>query len=169
MLVRTIPAFLLTGVLIAVPSVAATAQTKPAAAAPQAVSRAALTQKLDGEFKEIDSNKDGFIAKTEVQAAFSRRVNDIESELKQKQKQDFDKLDTNKDGKLTLAEYQAGTTISPKAGAADQRLAALDANKDGKISPTEYQAPMLSQFDKLDSNKDGSLSPTEQAAAAPRK
>jgi hypothetical protein len=169
MLFRTIPALALTGaVLLAGAPAAATAQTaaKPEAAPP--ITRTALKQRLDSEFQELDANKDGFLSKEEIQAAFSREVTDMQAKLREKQKQDFDKLDTNHDGKLTLDEYQAATSISANAAAVDARLEALDTNKDGKISAAEYQNRLLVRFDKLDKNKDGSLSASERMAAAPK-
>jgi Ca2+-binding EF-hand superfamily protein len=140
----------------------------PAARTPAAVPplpRTEVTQKLDAEFKSLDTNSDGKLTKAEVQAAIQQRATAIQATLMQQQKQEFDKLDTNKDGRLTLAEYQAGTSIKPKDNAADIRMGQMDANKDGSITAAEFRAATLSQFDKLDTNKDGVLSPQERPAA----
>ena len=104
------------------------------AAAVQPLPRTEVTQKLDAEFKTLDTNGDGKLTKAEVQAAIQKRATAIQATLMQQQKQEFDKLDTNKDGRLTLAEYQAGTSIKPKDDAADVRMGQMDTNKDGSIT-----------------------------------
>jgi hypothetical protein len=154
------------GVALACASAHALAQAPNSApAARQPLPRTEVTQKLDAEFKALDTNGDGRLTKPEVQAAIVKRAAEAQAMLSQRQKDEFAKLDTNKDGRLTLAEYQAGTTVSARENAADIRMNALDANKDGGISASEYRAATLSQFDKLDKNKDGILTPQEGAAA----
>jgi Ca2+-binding EF-hand superfamily protein len=147
---------------------AALAQTPPTAAPAQeqTLTRAELTQKIDGEFKAFDTNADGKIGKAEIQAAVDKMTAGAAAERKQRQEDEFRKLDTDKNGQLSLAEYQAAVKITPKAGIADQRLQALDTNKDGSISAAEFRAPMLSQFDRVDTNKDGKISAAEERAAS---
>ena len=162
--------FILAAASTALTCASAQAQA-PAARAPAAVPplpRTEVTQKLDAEFKGLDTNGDGKLSKAEVQAAIQKRATAIQATLMQQQKQEFDKLDTNKDGRLTLAEYQAGTSIKPRDDAADVRMGQMDTNKDGGITPAEFRAVTLSQFDKLDTNKDGVLSPQERPAAPTR-
>ncbi len=155
-----------TGAVLAGASAQALAQTpNPAPAVVQPLPRTEVAQKLDAEFKALDTNNDGRLTKPEVQAAIVKRAAEAQAMLLQRQKDEFAKLDTNKDGRLTLAEYQAGTTISARDNAADIRMNALDSNKDGGITAAEYRAATLSQFDKLDKNKDGILSPQERPAA----
>ena len=165
MLYRTVSLLAATGAALACASAQAIAQAPVAPAAVQPLPRTQVAQKLDAEFKALDTNGDGKLTRAEVQAAIQKRAAEAEAMLLQRQKQEFDKLDTNKDGRLTLAEYQAGTTISAKENAADVRMAQLDANKDGTITAAEFRALTLSQFDKLDKNKDGVLSPQERPAA----
>lgn len=150
---------------------AALAQTtsKPATASAEAPpTRAELSQSIDAEFKELDANGDGKIAKAELNAAVSKRTTAAEAALKKQQEENFRKLDTDKNSQLSLAEFQAAVTIKPKTGLADQRLQQFDANKDGVVTAAEFRSPMLARFDQLDTNKDGKISAAEAKAAAPR-
>ena len=144
----------------------ALAQTPPTSQAPQMVTRAQLTQQVDGEFKRLDANGDGKISKAEIQAALDKMMSNTAAELKKRQDEEFSKLDKDKNGQLSLAEYESGVKVTPKAGAADQRLQAFDANKDGVITPAEFRAKPLAEFDSLDTNKDGVVSEAEMKAAS---
>ena len=146
---------------------AALAQTaqKPATAPEAPPTRAEISQNLDAEFKALDANGDGKLAKAEIDAAVDKRTVQAEGELKKRQEEAFRKLDTDRNGQLSLAEYQAAVTIKPKAGVADRRLQLFDANKDGVVSPAEFRAPVLSRFDRIDTNKDGKISEAEAKAA----
>ena len=70
---RTLPALVIAGGALALgTAAAATAQTtaKPAApATPQNITRTMVVQKLDQEFKELDTNKDGSISSAEFDEA----------------------------------------------------------------------------------------------------
>lgn len=148
---------------------AAIGQTAPKTGAAdtgaQSLTRAELAQKVDAEFKGLDTNSDGKISKAEVEAALAKRTAETEAALKGRQEEEFRKLDTDKNGQLSLAEFQAAMTIQPKAGVADQRLKELDLNKDGTISGAEFRSPMLARFDRMDTNKDGKISEAEVRAA----
>jgi Ca2+-binding EF-hand superfamily protein len=87
-------------------------------------------------FERIDTNKDGFIDRAEMQAARAAL---------------FDRLDTNKDGQLTSEEMRAGRrgqragntqqrTISRAdfIARADQSMMRRDTDKDGKLSFAEF-------------------------------
>ena len=148
----------------------ALAQTAPkAAAAPQTVTRAQVTQQIDAEFKALDTNGDGKISKAEIQSALDKMRSNAATEIKKRQDEEFSKLDTDKNGQLSLAEYEAGVKITPKTGAADQRLQAFDANKDGVITPAEFRSKPLAEFDRVDTNKDGIVSEAEMRAAASKR
>ena len=163
MSIRTL-SILAAGAVVAWPSAMASAQAQAPAAAPPPLSRAEVAQKLDAEFKALDTNGDGKLTKPEIQSAIVKRAAEAQAMLSKRQKDEFDKLDANKDGKLTLAEYQAGAMITAKADAADVRMGQLDTNKDGGVTAAEFRAITLSQFDKLDKNKDGVLSAQERGA-----
>lgn len=138
----------------------APASAQASAAAPS-ITRAQLLAKVETDFKASDTNGDGKISKAEIQGALDRRAAKAEVNLKQSQQDEFNKLDANKDGKLTLAEYQAGTSISVRPEAVDQRLKQLDTNHDGVVTIAEFRAEMLGEFDRIDTNKDGVLSAAE--------
>lgn len=87
-------------------------------------------------FDRIDTNKDGFIDRAEMQTARATL---------------FDRLDTNKDGQLTPEETRAGRrgqragntqqrTVSRAdfIARADQSLMRRDSDKDGKLSFAEF-------------------------------
>jgi Ca2+-binding EF-hand superfamily protein len=165
---RSISIFAVGAAMLTCASAQALAQAQSpaggATAAPPPLARTEVAKNLDAEFKQMDSNGDGKLIKTEVQAAIQKRAAEMQATLAQRQKDEFDKLDANRDGSLSLAEYRAGTVVSAKAGAADSRIAQLDTNKDGAISLAEFRAATLAQFDKLDKDRNGVLSPQERAA-----
>ena len=158
--------------LLALPAgaIAQTAAPATSATANQTLTRASLSQRLDAEFKAIDTNGDASLSKAEIDSAIAKSASEAEARLKQRQKDEFGKLDANKDGQLSLAEYQAGASIKMREGAGQAKIQQFDSNKDGKVTATEYRAPTLAQFDRFDRNKDGVLSTAEQQpASAPRK
>ncbi len=78
--------------------------------------------KLSKQFDQIDTNKDGFISKEEMQAMRAKHdgervsradtdrdggISRAEAERFPKLKENFDKLDTNKDGTLSKEELKA--------------------------------------------------------------
>jgi Ca2+-binding EF-hand superfamily protein len=145
---------------------AAFAQTKPAAApqAPQSETRAVFTQNVDATFNEVDTNKDGFVTRAEIDAAQTKQLQAMNAARQQQLAAEFKKLDTNKDNQLSLAEFQAAAGPMP-ATQPDAPIAKLDTNKDGKISRDEYRAPKLADFDKADANHDGTVTVAELKAA----
>jgi Ca2+-binding EF-hand superfamily protein len=154
-------------VLASAPAIAqaAPAAGAPAAAAPQQLTRTQLSQQLDSEFKDLDSNHDGKLTKAEVQAAMTRRVAEAQTEVNQQLKTVFDKIDTNHNGSISLAEFQAQQKLSVDPTKVDARVAQLDANKDGVVSAEEYRNGTLAQFDAADTNHDGVVSAAEAQAA----
>jgi Ca2+-binding EF-hand superfamily protein len=147
--------------------VAAVAQTAPAAqSAPEIVTRAEVSAKLDADFANLDSDKNGKATKAEVE---KRIVTETASEiaiLVQRRADSFKKMDKNSDGQISKVEFEAAVAI-PKAPPADAApvLARFDSNKDGAITNAEFRALTLANFDRLDANKDGSLTAAEQQAA----
>jgi hypothetical protein len=139
---------------------------KPAAA-PQPVAKAAFVQRIDRGFSTIDTNKDGFIDKAEIELAETKAIGTRRAQLINQREAAFKQLDTNKDGALSLKEYNAQLVAQPlpKANGAPM-IARLDTNKDGKVSAAENRAPAVAQFDRADTNKDGTLSVEEQKARA---
>ena len=161
--------FLLTAFL-STAAVAAPAQntTGPAQAA-QPLSRAAYLQRVDNSFVTVDTNKDGFMDRAEIEAAETKVMSARKAVALRQREEAFRKMDANKDGSLTLQEYNSALVAAPlrKSDAAPV-LARLDSNKDGKVSLTENRAPSMAQFDRADANKDGALSADERKARVRR-
>ncbi len=160
--------FMLTAFLTSV-AAAAPAQNNAAPAQPQPVSRATYMQRIDNGFVAVDSDKDGFLERPEIEAAETRVLTARKAALLKQREAGFRRMDTNKDGSLSLTEYNAPLVNAalPKANATPV-LGRLDGNKDGKVSLAENRAPAMAQFDRADTNKDGTLSADEQRARAKR-
>ncbi|MCF2514869.1 EF-hand domain-containing protein [Sphingomonas sp. G124] len=146
----------------------AQAAAKPAA--PQPITKAAYIQRVDRSFSANDTNKDGFIDKSEIEVAETKAIGTRKAQMINQREAAFRQMDTNKDGSLSLKEYNAQLVAQPlpKPNAAPM-LARLDTNKDGKISAAESRAPAVAQFDRADTNKDGTLSVEEQQKARAKK
>lgn len=95
-----------------------------------------------GFFRQLDTNKDGKVERTEVQAWSEAR---------------FKKLDTAGDGALTKEQY-VDAMIAQIRPRLEQRFDKLDADKDGKVTAAEFEAPALARFDRRDTDKTGALS-----------
>jgi Ca2+-binding EF-hand superfamily protein len=156
--------FLAAGLVIASAAGAQSSAQRPAAQAPQQVSKAQFTQTIDASFNNVDANKDGFVTRAEIEAAQNKELQALKAREQQQLQAEFTKLDTNKDKQLSMAEFQAAARPLPPVQA-DAPMAKLDANKDGKISRDEYRAPKLADFNKADANHDGTLTAAELAAA----
>ena len=157
--------FLLTAFL-STAAVAAHAQntTAPAQGA-QSVTRSNYMQRIDSVFVNIDSNKDGFLDKGEIEATEAKALAARKAAGLRQREAAFRRLDTNKDGSLTLQEFNAQAAAAPlPKSSAGPLLSRLDTNKDGKVSLAENRVPAMTQFDRADSNKDGTLTPEEQRA-----
>jgi Ca2+-binding EF-hand superfamily protein len=108
-------------------------------------------QMEDKHFKEMDTNGDGMVSKTEFDAAHNRH---------------FKEMDTNGDGQLSRDEMKAGHKKMMEK-AKDKHFEEADANHDGVLTREEAKnMPMLSKhFDEVDANKDGKVTREEMAAA----
>ena len=146
---------------------AAVAQNTAAAAQPQPISRTAYMKRIDDSFVEVDTNKDGFVERGEIEAAETKAMTGRKAALLRQREAAFRKMDGNKDGSLSLQEYNAPVAAVPIGKPnATPFLNRLDTNKDGKVSLAENRTPAMTQFDRADTNKDGSLSPAERNARA---
>ena len=107
-------------------------------------------------FKEVDSNGDGAISKSEFNAFQARQ---------------FKRMDANGDGKISHAEMDAGHQKPSSNGAThlDKIFLAADADHDGGLDRGEATAmPMLTMyFDEVDSNKDDKVTRQEYFDAMP--
>ena len=147
-----------------------TQAARPAAQAPQPLSRATYMQNIDSAFVAVDANKDGFTDRAELEAAQTKELTAYKARMLREREAAFRRLDANKDGNLSLQEFNAlaASQAVPKANAAPV-LARFDTNKDGKVSLAENRAPAMAQFDRADTNKDGTLSVQERQALARRR
>lgn len=137
---------------------------------PQPIAKTTYVQRIDQAFAAVDTNKDGFTDKSEIEVAETKVMGARKAQLINQREAAFKQLDTNKDGSLTLTEFNAPTIAQPLPKAsATPILTRLDANKDGKISAAENRAPAVAQFDRADTNKDGTLTVSEQQAAVAKK
>lgn len=144
-------------------------QENAAPRGPQPVSRAIYMQRIDNAFAAIDTNKDGFTDRAEIEAAENRAITARKNNILKQREETFRRLDKNKDGMLSLLEFNAEAAAQqlPKANATP-RLTRLDTNKDGKISAAENRAPATARFNQLDANKDNILSAEEMRSGRRR-
>ena len=159
--------FLVLGAASAAIGLPATAQNS-GAAAPKPVSRSEVSSKLDTAFSAADTNHDGSLSASELQAMQQKSLQQLQTKARTDLQARFNQLDTNKDGRLSFDEFAAIATVRANQ-TPEQLLQKLDANHDGKVSPAEAKAPELGAFDKLDTNHDGIFSVQEQAAARQKK
>ena len=148
----------------AVPAAPAVAQQQ--GAAPQSIKKSDVIARTDAAFASDDTNKDGFLSASEIQAAQGRDLDNVRAQLAARVKAAFNQLDTNKDGQLSLQEFSASVPAIKVSDTPQQALQKLDTNKDGKISAAEFRAPKIVAFDRADANKDGVLTMEEARRAA---
>jgi Ca2+-binding EF-hand superfamily protein len=86
------------------------------------------------DFAAIDTNRDGYIVRTELQAYHERMRPQREAERQARFDQRFKDADINKDGKLSRVE------VDEKMGRMSDRFAWMDDNKDGFLSRAELSA-----------------------------
>ena len=136
---------------------------------PQPVIRTVYMSRVDSVFTSVDTNKDGYTDRAEIEAAEAKALAARKTQLVKQREASFRQMDKDKSGSLSLSEFNSALAAqSPKADAT-ARLNRLDTNKDGKISMVESRAPANAQFVRLDTNKDGILSVEEQRNPAARK
>ena len=140
-------------------------QAATAPKGPQPISRTVYMSRVDSTFGAIDTNKDGYTDKSEIEAFEAKALAARKAQMLKQRETAFRQMDKDKNGTLSLAEFNAAMAAqTPKPNAAPQ-IARLDTNKDGRVSMAESRGPAGAQFDRLDTNKDGILSVDEQAKA----
>lgn len=85
------------------------------------------------DFAAIDTNRDGFLVRSEVRAHHERMRPQREAERRARIEQRFAEADLNRDGRLSRIEVDEKM---PRLGA---RFAWLDENRDGFLSRAELQ------------------------------
>ncbi|QDP19490.1 EF-hand domain-containing protein [Sphingomonas xanthus] len=135
--------------------------------APKPVTKVELGAKLDSDYADLDSDKDGKVGAEEIKARLVKSAEEDIATLEKERDAAFARFDSNGDGTISRVEFDERAKL-PTLKDPDPKpfLERFDANKDGAISADEFRAPTLANFDRLDSNKDGTLSPAEQQASA---
>jgi Ca2+-binding EF-hand superfamily protein len=136
---------------------------------PQPMSRTVYMSRIDGGFSAIDTNKDGFTDRAEIEAAETKVLANRKAQQLKQREQAFRQLDKDKNGSLSLQEFNAALAAQNAKPNVTAYVARLDTNKDGKVSMAESRAPAAARFDRMDSNKDGILSVEEQRRPAAKK
>jgi len=136
---------------------------------PQPISRAVYMSRIDGGFSAIDTNKDGFTDRAEIEAAETRLLATRKSQQLKQREAAFRQLDKDKNGSLSLQEFNAALAAQTSKPDVSAYVTRLDTNKDGKVSMAESRAPAAARFDRMDANKDGVLSVEEQRKPAIKK
>ena len=107
------------------------AMAKRKAAHPQ---RAGKPQRAPLDFAAIDSNRDGYLVRTELRAHHERMRPQHEAARKARFDAKFAEADLNRDGKLSRVE------VGEKMPRMADRFAWMDDNRDGFLSQAELQA-----------------------------
>ncbi len=148
-----------------------------------------LTPKMQQRLASADTNKDGVISDSELDAyrasertaKFEKKDKDHDGALESNEvsPQRWARIqiaDTNNDGKITEAELDqavAAGKIAARVGrhhkhhknnSPEAVIKRFDANGDGKISKSEVPANKVAWFEKVDSNKDGVVTKDEIVA-----
>ena len=185
---------------VAVPAAALAAQ--PAAAplqqqrmhspanAAHVQTRAEVVGHIRTLFGRLDSNRDNFLTKAEMQAGRGQKRQKLQGARAQRGAvagaHAFERFDLNRDGAISRAEWDAhaaqrqqrrAATGGRGDGARGVRHAGMgmgmggrmfqtaDVDRDNRLSFAEAQNAALQRFDRADLNRDGSLTPEERRQA----
>ena len=96
--------------------------------------RAGQPQRAPLDFAAIDSNRDGYLVRTELRAHHERMRPQLEAARKARFEAKFAEADLNRDGKLSRVE------VGEKMPRMADRFAWMDDNRDGFLSPSELQS-----------------------------
>jgi Ca2+-binding EF-hand superfamily protein len=145
----------------AAPAAAQAPTAAPAANAPTPVPRTEFIATMDGEFRQIDADKNGILTRREIED-FQRA--EIARNVQLRLRALFQQLDSDKDGQLSPGEF-ASLKLPTQAVNAASLLAQVDGNKDGQVTLVEFRTGKLMNFDRMDADKDGVVSVAEMKAA----
>jgi len=156
------------------PALAQTAVVDDHAMALQPVTRAQMVQKMQDHFAKLDTNRDGFVTKAEMDAApkmrrFKMKDGHADGDMKMPDRGAmFDRLDANHDGSISRDEFQSarsemrqrrvmvmnGDAKDMGSGRAGMRMHRLGLGMRGHM------------FEMADADKDGRVSIQEATNAA---
>ena len=160
------------------------AQSSPAAhTAMQPMTRAGIVQMVQQHFTMLDTNKDGFITKAEMDAGKSAMKDRRASRKEERGAKMFDRMDSNHDGSITRQEFDSAHQamagrmdghgrrgmhrmgMMHAAGMGGRMFDMADADKDGRVSLQEATTAAAAHFDRADTNHDGTITPDEMRSA----
>ncbi|MDZ7867432.1 XopAW family type III secretion system calcium-binding effector [Acidovorax sp.] len=144
--------------LPAPPSTMAFAQSRSDA------SPGATGQAGDDLFGKVDSDGDGAVSQTELQALLEKISGGTASKTGVSSDELFSQLDADGDGSLSEAEFDAGRPSGEAGGGAVGGMPPPPPGGPGR--PGGASASSGTTYDPLDTNEDGVVSATEQAAGA---
>ena len=127
----------------------------------------ATGQAGDDLFGKVDSDGDGAVSKTELQALLEAMSGGTASQAGVSSDDVFSQLDADGDGSLTQAEFDAGrpSGAAGEAGGGMQAMGGMPAPPGGP-GGASASADSTTTYDALDTNKDGEVSLTERLAGS---
>nr|WP_288852755.1 XopAW family type III secretion system calcium-binding effector [uncultured Acidovorax sp.] len=149
------------------PSTMAFAQSRGGEGSSSATS--ATGQAADDLFGKVDSDGDGAVSKTELQALLEAMSGGTASQTGVSSDDVFSQLDTDGDGSLTQAEFDAGRPSGPGAGADGmQAMGGMPPPPGGPRGAggagAASDSSSATSYDPLDTNEDGKVSAAERLA-----
>ena len=153
---------LATAVSLLATAPAALGQVKPPTpAAGAALPRAQFITDMEREFRKMDADKNGQLARAEIEQY--QKLQAV-AQAQARNGAMFAQLDTDKNGQLSKSEFAKIATPAPTANA-QPMLDRMDGNRDNQVSQVEHRTATLANFDHLDANKDGVVNSAEMKAA----
>ncbi|QLA80994.1 calcium-binding protein [Acidovorax sp. JMULE5] len=127
----------------------------------------ATSQAGDDLFGKVDSDGDGAVSKTELQALLEAMSGGTASQAGVSSDDVFSQLDADGDGSLTQAEFDAGrpSGAAGEAGGGMQAMGGMPPPPGGP-GGASASADSTTTYDALDTNEDGEVSLTERLAGS---
>jgi Ca2+-binding EF-hand superfamily protein len=165
-MVHPMPA-MIAGLWLLAAASAAHGQAKAAPAGTESnVPRAQYIASMDGEFRKMDSDKNGQLTRAEIEQYQKLQA---EAQALARNQAMFAELDSDKNGRLSKAEF-AKMAMPTAAANAQPILSRMDSNRDQQVSLLEHRTATVANFDRIDTDRDGNVTAAEMKAGgiAPR-